>query len=559
LLAGDGTVALAYSSDGTVTSNNPIDEERAKVLQQALKQQTNPYQFFLAHFSDIDFQGHYFGATPEWNQHQTYWGAVRNKTKIVQEVMELVDNNTVVFIASDHGMLERGGHGGDAELVTQVPLYVYAKDSNLGLGTPAVPTDARFRKAPLTLTDIAPTISALLGIPVPRSCQGVFIDDLMWMIPPSVQSLHYYDLYRQKKEWTFQFLTTIGSEEAVSNPLVHEPNVANQTQAFYVAKIMALNELFEIERTVAIDSTISRNILVTVLIDIVLLGIFLFLGQKQTGADFLMIFSRASRERFPGTMEANGMALLMSGLAVGAHTLVTILIFMLIWFIRGYDVWDSTYLHTPESVIVYLISVLFPSCFSAFLIIRLPERHYSDPPTEVPPSNFKRFTGSMREFFWPSAFPRYLADKLYLAKIYLVFWTVLLVLGLFVFQATYTFIVPNIFRIKFVVNALWGFRFRLITVQFLLVPLMVGCMLTLRFSFPEPVPENSALDRIYQLKLDKMLDAGKLTEAEYKKWSSLLQKGMESGESEHYITLFVPQEAFQALQEGGATESTSMR
>ena len=48
----------------------------------------------------------------------SYFGAVTNKTRIFKDMIDAIDpaSNTVVILLSDHGHVDRGGHGGTDEV-----------------------------------------------------------------------------------------------------------------------------------------------------------------------------------------------------------------------------------------------------------------------------------------------------------------------------------------------------------------------------------------------------------------------------------------------------------
>ena len=73
---------------------------------------------------------------------------------------------STLIVTSDHGHTERGGHGGDEPSVTAVPLVMAGRGVRV-----AISGEAR-------QIDVAPTIAALLGIPVPASNQGETLDVL---------------------------------------------------------------------------------------------------------------------------------------------------------------------------------------------------------------------------------------------------------------------------------------------------------------------------------------------------------------------------------------------
>jgi hypothetical protein len=67
---------------------------------------------------------------------------------------------TTVIVTADHGHRDRGGHGGDEEVVTRVPLVMVGR----GIGVRLHGTARQ--------VDVAPTIAALLGLPMPAGSEG---------------------------------------------------------------------------------------------------------------------------------------------------------------------------------------------------------------------------------------------------------------------------------------------------------------------------------------------------------------------------------------------------
>jgi arylsulfatase A-like enzyme len=92
-------------------------------------------------------QGHCCGVDPKHNEDNTYYEAISNKSALISEILSIVDDNTIVFITSDHGHVDRqffyifimmkynffffrGGHGGINDVLRDVPLIVYQKNSD---------------------------------------------------------------------------------------------------------------------------------------------------------------------------------------------------------------------------------------------------------------------------------------------------------------------------------------------------------------------------------------------------------------------------------------------
>jgi hypothetical protein len=83
-------------------------------------------------------------------------------SRVVKEV-DLAQ--TVVIVTSDHGHIDTGGHGGEEPVVMSTPLV---------LAGPSVRHTSGIQAQQV---DIAPTICALLGIPIPPMNQGRFLSE----------------------------------------------------------------------------------------------------------------------------------------------------------------------------------------------------------------------------------------------------------------------------------------------------------------------------------------------------------------------------------------------
>ncbi len=118
--------------------------------------------FMMLHLSAADNYGHgYGGASPEYRT-----AARDHLDRALSELLTIVNlDDTAVLVTSDHGHLDVGGHGGWEEIVLDSPLIMAGagiKPDGQGLGYCG-------REAQV---DIAPTLSALLGLPIPAHSQG---------------------------------------------------------------------------------------------------------------------------------------------------------------------------------------------------------------------------------------------------------------------------------------------------------------------------------------------------------------------------------------------------
>lgn len=86
-----------------------------------------------------------------------------------RSVIDSLDNDTILMVFGDHGMTRTGDHGGDSDNEIQAGLFVY---SPMPIFRRAHYEDVIFQ------TDIVPTLSLLLGSPIPFSNLGIVVPSL---------------------------------------------------------------------------------------------------------------------------------------------------------------------------------------------------------------------------------------------------------------------------------------------------------------------------------------------------------------------------------------------
>ena len=206
---------LAATSGGIAAGGVAADRQRLTLLRRAMGaadaaagSDSEPggaprklFQLLVAQLSEADVQGHCAGASAEagarggssYGYHYALGEAGAGLAALVREM----DSRTTLLVLADHGSVDRGGSGGAEPHATHVPLLAYRPGSNLG-GARRFSAAPRFHADPATTADVAVTLSALLGLPVPREAEGVFIDELLPLANQPLLPLHYRDLYLQK-------------------------------------------------------------------------------------------------------------------------------------------------------------------------------------------------------------------------------------------------------------------------------------------------------------------------------------------------------------------------
>ena len=195
------------------------------------------YEMFVAYYTDVDGESHAFG--PHSQQAQD---AIADKATFIREGIAAINEvdrinaangvhfRTTYVITADHGHIDVGGHGGDAEVIRSIPLIFYANHSYLSTGSAAANTSATY-VSPLppppasyspSNVDIATTVAALAGVRVPRESEGMFVSDVMGVLIGAGERayLHYADLFVQKRALARELLGVLG--QPTSSELLDE-------------------------------------------------------------------------------------------------------------------------------------------------------------------------------------------------------------------------------------------------------------------------------------------------------------------------------------------------
>ncbi len=115
-----------------------------------------PQGLVLLYFGGTDELAHQFGGTSP-----QYLDEVRRVDDFIGRLAERLDwERDALIVTADHGHVDVGGHGGWEKEVLHVPLVLVGK----GIRQGAYPERLQ--------ADIAPTIAALLGTPIPVHAQG---------------------------------------------------------------------------------------------------------------------------------------------------------------------------------------------------------------------------------------------------------------------------------------------------------------------------------------------------------------------------------------------------
>jgi len=180
------------------------------------------YAFVLIHIDQVDYAGHYEGGPrdPRWN------AAARRSDDLLGEIANQLDfSQDTLLVTSDHGQVDRGGHGGQ-DAITLIEPFIL-----VGAGVrPGQYPDGQ-------MVDVAPTLAALLGCNLPASSQGHVRQDLLSFTAEQNNQIH-TALAAQQDGLLQAYQTATGKKLTV--PSGNDPVATHQAALESVTSLAAL-------------------------------------------------------------------------------------------------------------------------------------------------------------------------------------------------------------------------------------------------------------------------------------------------------------------------------
>jgi hypothetical protein len=140
------------------------------------------YHFILIHLDQIDYAGHYEGGPIDLHWEQAAYRA----DELLRQIVSGLDlSQDTVLVTSDHGHIDRGGHGGHDPITLIEPFLL------VGAGiVPGFYDD-------VNMVDVAPTLSALLGANLPASSQGRVLTEMLTLQPEQINQIREAETVQQ--------------------------------------------------------------------------------------------------------------------------------------------------------------------------------------------------------------------------------------------------------------------------------------------------------------------------------------------------------------------------
>jgi phosphatidylinositol glycan class O len=127
----------------------------------------------FAHYLGVDHAGHRYGP-----DHPAMTAKLSQMDDVFRRMIAELDDSTLLVVMGDHGMDTKGDHGGESDDEIEAALWMYSKKEVFGRSQPAYATPpANAKTRPVAQIDLVPTLSLLLGMPIPFNNLGKPIEE----------------------------------------------------------------------------------------------------------------------------------------------------------------------------------------------------------------------------------------------------------------------------------------------------------------------------------------------------------------------------------------------
>ena len=164
----DPNLTHAYDSFN-VWDLHTVDNGVIEHLEPLLRpENVTKWDVLIGHLLGVDHAGHRYGP-----DHPAMATKLVQMEGFVKSVMNQVDDKTLLIVMGDHGMDSKGDHGGESDDEVEAALWLYSKRPMFGRreGVPPGPSLSAKEQA-VAQIDLVPTLSLLLGIPIPFNNLG---------------------------------------------------------------------------------------------------------------------------------------------------------------------------------------------------------------------------------------------------------------------------------------------------------------------------------------------------------------------------------------------------
>lgn len=131
------------------------------------------WDFIFGHFLGVDHAGHRYGP-----DHPAMKDKLQQMNRVILQIIEALDDGTLLVVMGDHGMDTKGDHGGESDEEVEAALWMYSTLPAFGrTHTDFITPPENGKMRPVRQIDLVPTLSLLLGLPIPFNNIGAPIEE----------------------------------------------------------------------------------------------------------------------------------------------------------------------------------------------------------------------------------------------------------------------------------------------------------------------------------------------------------------------------------------------
>lgn len=131
----------------------------------------------IGHFLGVDHAGHRYGPN-----HYAMREKLQQMDQVIRDVVAKIDDKTLLIVMGDHGMDKTGNHGGDSADELESTLFFYSKNKKFNVNRKSrdqyVLANRGEQYRAVNQIDLVPTISLLMGLPIPYNNLGFPVDEV---------------------------------------------------------------------------------------------------------------------------------------------------------------------------------------------------------------------------------------------------------------------------------------------------------------------------------------------------------------------------------------------
>lgn len=169
----DANLTHAYESFNVWDLHTVDDGVTEHLLPLLQKAEIPKWDVIFGHFLGVDHVGHQYGPN-----HPTMASKLKQMDQVLRKIVANLDPDTLLVVMGDHGMDAKGDHGGESDEEVEAALWMFSKKGIFGrerAGFVYPPRTAKER--PVRQIDLVPTLSLLLGLPIPFNNLGAPITE----------------------------------------------------------------------------------------------------------------------------------------------------------------------------------------------------------------------------------------------------------------------------------------------------------------------------------------------------------------------------------------------